>query len=144
MARILSIDYGTKRTGIAVTDTLQIIATGLTTIHTQTLFDFIDDYLKKEAVECIVIGNPKKLDNTPSDTAQHVVGFTRKLKEKYPQLKIEMLDERFTSGMAQQAMIAAGSTKKQRQNKETIDMLSAVLLLQNYLEKKNTIFRYFF
>lgn len=136
MARILSIDYGTKRTGIAVTDTLQIIATGLTTIHTQTLFDFIDDYLKKEAVECIVIGNPKKLDNTPSDTAQHVVGFTRKLKEKYPQLKIEMLDERFTSGMAQQAMIAAGSTKKQRQNKETIDMLSAVLLLQNYLEKK--------
>ncbi|HKC69836.1 MAG TPA: Holliday junction resolvase RuvX [Bacteroidia bacterium] len=136
MARILSIDYGTKRTGIAVTDVLQIIATGLTTIHTQTLFDFIDNYLKKEQVECIVIGNPKRLDNTPSDTAQHVIGFTRKLKEKYPQLKIEMLDERFTSVMSQQAMIAAGSTKKQRQNKETVDMLSAVLLLQNYLEKK--------
>jgi len=136
LARILSIDYGTKRTGIAVTDVLQIIATGLTTIHTQTLFDFIDNYLKKEQVECIVIGNPKRLDNTPSDTAQHVIGFTRKLKEKYPQLKIEMLDERFTSVMSQQAMIAAGSTKKQRQNKETVDMLSAVLLLQNYLEKK--------
>lgn len=136
MARILSIDYGTKRTGIAVTDTLQIIATGLTTIHTQTLFTFLEDYFKKEQVECVVIGNPKRLDNTPSDSAQHVVGFTRKLKEKYPQLKIEMLDERFTSVMSQQAMIAAGTTKKQRQNKETIDMLSAVLLLQNYLEKK--------
>ena len=136
MARILSIDYGTKRTGIAVTDNLQIIATGLTTIHTQTLFDFLDDYSKKEQVECIVIGNPKQLDNTPSQSAQHVVGFTRKLKEKYPALKIELLDERFTSKMSQQAMIAAGSTKKQRQNKETIDMLSAVLLLQTYLEKK--------
>ena len=88
----------------------------------------------------MVIGNPKQLDNTPSDSAQHVVGFTRKLKEKYPALKIEMLDERFTSGMAQKAMIAAGSTKKQRQNKETIDMLSAVLLLQNYLEKKKFSF----
>ncbi|MFI5141448.1 MAG: Holliday junction resolvase RuvX, partial [Bacteroidia bacterium] len=128
MARILSIDYGTKRTGIAVTDTLQIIATGLTTIHTQTLFTFLEDYFKKEPVECVVIGNPKRLDNTPSDSAQHVVGFTRKLKEKYPQLKVEMLDERFTSVMSQQAMIAAGTSKKQRQNKETIDMLSAVLL----------------
>ena len=92
--------------------------------------------MKKETVECIVIGNPKKLDNSPSESAQHVIGFTRKLMEKYPKLKIEMLDERFTSGMAQRAMIAAGSTKKQRQQKETIDMLSAVLLLQNYLEKK--------
>jgi putative Holliday junction resolvase len=136
LARILSIDYGTKRTGIAVTDTLQIIATGLTTIHTQTLFTFLENYFKKEPVECVVIGNPKRLDNTPSDSAQHIVGFTRKLKEKYPQLKVEMLDERFTSVMSQQAMIAAGTTKKQRQNKETIDMLSAVLLLQNYLEKK--------
>ncbi len=140
MSRILAIDYGTKRTGIAVTDILQIIATGLTTIHTQTLFEFLDTYFKKEPVECVVIGNPKQLDNTPSDSAQHVVGFTRKLKEKYPALKIEMLDERFTSGMAQKAMIAAGSTKKQRQNKETIDMLSAVLLLQNYLEKKKFTF----
>jgi putative Holliday junction resolvase len=136
MSLNLAIDYGTKRTGIAVTDTLQIIATGLTTIHTQTLFDFIDNYLKKEKVECIVIGNPKKLDNSPSDAAQHVVGFTRKLKEKHPALKIEMLDERFTSVMANDAMIAAGSTKKQRRDKGTVDMISAVLLLQNYLEKK--------
>ena len=140
MARILAIDYGTKRTGIAVTDTLQIIATGLTTIHTQTLFTFLEEYLKKELVECVVIGNPKKLDNTPSENAQHVVGFTRKLKEKYPALKIEMLDERFTSGMAQEAMIAAGTTKTQRRDKGTIDMISAVLLLQNYLEKKKFSF----
>jgi putative Holliday junction resolvase len=126
LARILSIDYGTKRTGIAVTDTLQIIATGLTTIHTQTLFTFLEEYFKQEPVECVVIGNPKRLDNTPSDSAQHVVGFTRKLKEKYPQLKIEMLDERFTSVMSQQAMIAAGTTKKQRQNKETKDIFLSV------------------
>ena len=140
MARILSIDYGTKRTGIAVTDALQIIATGLTTVHTKDLFTFIEEYLKKENVEAIVVGNPKKLDNTPSESAQHVVGFVRKLKEKYPNLKIESLDERFTSSMSQQAMIEAGSTKKQRQNKETIDMISAVLLLQNYLEKKKFTF----
>ena len=136
MARILSIDYGTKRTGIAVTDALQIIATGLTTIHTKDIFTFLEDYFKKEQVECVVVGNPKKLDNTPSENAQHVVGFVRKLKEKYPKLKIESLDERFTSSLSQQAMIAAGSSKKQRQNKETIDMISAVLLLQDYLEKK--------
>ena len=136
MPRILSIDYGTKRTGIAVTDALQIIATGLCTVHTKDIFIFLDDYFKKEKVECIIIGNPKKLDNTPSENAQHVVGFTRNLKKKYPDLKIESLDERFTSTMSHQALIAAGSTKKQRQNKETVDMISAVLLLQNYLEKK--------
>ncbi|MBS1646490.1 MAG: Holliday junction resolvase RuvX [Bacteroidetes bacterium] len=136
MARIMSIDYGTKRTGIAVSDVLQIIATGLTTVPTQDIFEFIEDYLQKEPVSCIVVGNPKKLDNTPSQNAQHVVGFVRKLQKKYPSLSIETLDERFTSVMSQQAMIAAGSTKKQRQNKETVDMISAVLLLQNFMDKK--------
>ena len=136
MARILAIDYGTKRSGIAVTDTLQIIATGLTTVPTHTLFIFLDDYFKKESVECLLVGNPKKLDNTPSETAQHVVGFVRKMREKYPDLKIELLDERFTSVMAKQTMIDAGSTRKQRQNKSTIDLISATLLLQNYLETK--------
>jgi putative holliday junction resolvase len=136
MARILAIDYGTKRSGIAVTDTLQIIATGLTTVPTHTLFTFLDEYFKKEPVECLLVGNPKKLDNTPSETAQHVVGFVRKMKEKYPDLKIELLDERFTSVMAKQTMIDAGSTRKQRQNKSTIDLISATLLLQNYLETK--------
>jgi len=134
MPRILAIDYGTKRCGIAVTDTLQIIATGLETIPTHTLFTFLETYFSKEEVVCLLVGNPKKLDNTPSETAQHVVGFVRKMKEKYPKLKIELADERFTSVMAKQAMIDAGSTKAQRKVKGNIDKISAVLLLQNYLE----------
>lgn len=136
MPRLMAIDYGTKRSGIAVTDPLQIIATGLCTEATHTLFSFLDAYFKKEKVEAIVLGKPKKLDNTPSETYQHVLGFSRKLKEKYPHLKIEMLDERFTTVMAQQAMIAAGSSKSQRREKGNIDMVSAVILLQNYMEVK--------
>lgn len=134
MPRILAIDYGTKRCGIAVTDKLQIIATALETVPTHTLFTFLETYFKKEEVNCLLVGNPKKLDNTPSETAQHVTGFVRKMREKYPTLKIELLDERFTSVMAQQAMIAAGSTRSQRKDKGNIDKISAVLLLQNYLE----------
>lgn len=136
MPRILAIDYGTKRCGIAVTDNLQIIATALETIPTHTLFSFLEKYFAKENVECLIVGNPKKLDNTPSETAQHVVGFVRKMKEKYPGLKIELLDERFTSVMAKQTMIDSGISKKQRQNKASVDLISAVLLLQNYLETK--------
>jgi putative Holliday junction resolvase len=136
MPRILAIDYGTKRCGIAVTDNLQIIATGLETVPTHTLFTFLEQYFAKEQVICLLVGDPKKLDNTPSETAQHVVGFVRKMREKYPNLQIELLDERFTSVMAKQTMIDAGTTKKQRQNKSTIDLISAVLLLQNYLETK--------
>jgi putative Holliday junction resolvase len=136
MPRILAIDYGLKRCGIAVTDNLQIIATALETVPTHTLFTFLETYFKKEEVVCLLVGNPKKLDNTPSETAQHVVGFTRKMREKYPNLKIELLDERFTTVMAKQAMIDAGSTKTQRKNKENLDKISAVLLLQNYLETK--------
>ncbi len=134
MPRILAIDYGTKRCGIAVTDNLQIIATGLETVPTHTLFSFLEAYFSKEEVVCLLVGDPKKLDNTPSETAQHVVGFVRKMKEKYPKLKIELLDERFTSVMAKQAMIDAGSTKTQRKVKGNIDKISAILLLQNYLE----------
>lgn len=136
MPRILAIDYGTKRCGIAVTDPLQIIATGLTTVHAAELMDFITQYIEKEEVSEILVGNPKKLDNTPSENAQHVVGFVRKLAKTHPKMKIEMLDERFTSSMALDAMISAGSTKKQRQNKETIDKISATILLQNYLDSK--------
>jgi putative Holliday junction resolvase len=136
MPRILAIDYGTKRCGIAVTDSLQIIATGLTTVATGELFNFIKEYTDKEEVIIILVGNPKKLDNTPSENAQHVVGFVRKLAKTYPAIKIELLDERFTSSMAFQTMIDGGTTKKQRQNKETIDKISATILLQNYLEIK--------
>src|SRR5258708_21663531 len=99
MPRILSIDYGTKRCGIAVTDNQQIIATALTTVATYKLLTFLEDYFKKEEVICILIGNPKKLDNTPSESAQHVKGFVRTLKKKFPLLKVESLDERFTSSM---------------------------------------------
>lgn len=136
MPRILAIDYGTKRTGIAVTDRLQLIATGLTTVATGELFEFIAKYIETEEVSEIVIGNPKRMDNTPSETAQHVVGFSRRLAKAYPGMRIELLDERFTSVMALDAMISAGSTKKQRQNKETIDKISATILLQNYLDAK--------
>ncbi|MGZ4103499.1 MAG: Holliday junction resolvase RuvX [Bacteroidia bacterium] len=136
MPRILAIDYGTKRCGIAVTDNLQIIATALETIPTHTIFSFLENYFSKEKVVCLLVGNPKKLDNTPSETAQHVVGFVRKMKEKYPELKIELLDERFTSVMAKQTMLDSGISKKQRQNKASVDLISAVLLLQNYLETK--------
>ena len=136
MPRILAIDYGTKRSGIAVTDNLQIIATGLTTVATGELFDFISQYTEKEHIECILVGMPKQLDNTPSENAQHVVGFIRKLARAYPNMKIDQIDERFTSGMALRTMIDAGTSKKQRKNKATIDMISATILLQNYLETK--------
>jgi len=136
MPRILAIDYGTKRCGIAVTDNLQLIASGLTTVHSADLLNFISQYIEKEEVEAIVVGNPKQLDNTPSENAQHVTGFVRKLAKTYPKMKIDLLDERFTSSMALDAMISAGSTKKQRQNKGTIDMVSATILLQNYLDAK--------
>ena len=136
MPRILAIDYGTKRSGIAVTDNLQIIATGLTTIATGELFNFISQYIGKEQVECVLVGMPKQLDNTPSENAQHVVGFIRKLAKAYPNMKIDQIDERFTSGMALRTMIDAGTSKKQRKNKATIDMISATILLQIYLETK--------
>jgi len=136
MPRILAIDYGTKRCGIAVTDTLQIIATGLTTVATGELLVFLKEYTEKEQVSEILVGYPKKLDNTPSSNAQHVTGFVRKLEREQPQMKVVLLDERFTSAMALEAMISAGSTKKQRKNKETIDKISATILLQNYLDSK--------
>jgi putative Holliday junction resolvase len=98
--------------------------------------NFIIQYVDKEPVEMILVGNPKKLDNTPSENAQHVVGFVRQMAKKLPDMRVELLDERFTSAMALQAMIAGGSTKKQRQDKATIDKISATILLQNYLESK--------
>jgi putative holliday junction resolvase len=130
----MAIDYGTKRVGIAVTDPLKIIANGLTTVHSKDIMSFLDDYFKKESVECVVVGDPKTLMNEASSSAQHVTGFVRKLKEKYPSLKIERIDERFTSQIAQQAMLMGGLKKKDRQNKETVDMVSATLILQTYMQ----------
>ncbi len=136
MDRIVAIDYGTKRTGIAVTDTAQIIASGLTTINTQQIFTFLNEYLTKEKVECIVVGDPKNLDNTPAQSAANTYDFIKKLKNTFPHLPVYKIDERFTSKMAFRAMIDGGLKKKDRQNKATIDMVSAAIILQSFMEMK--------
>ena len=137
MPRILAIDYGSKRVGIAVTDPLKMIASGLTTVHSKDVIAFLEDYLKKEAVECIVVGEPKTLMNQASDSARFIDPFVKHLRKKFPDMKIERYDERFTSVMAQQAMLMGGLKKKDRQNKETVDMVSATILLQNYMHSVN-------
>ena len=134
MPRIIAIDYGSKRVGLAVTDPLQILANGLTTVHSKDVIKFLEDYLKKEDVECIVVGEPKTLRNEPSDSARFIEPFVKHLRNKFPKMKIERYDERFTSAMAHQAMLLGGLKKKARQNKETVDMVSATIILQNYLE----------
>lgn len=134
MGRILAIDYGTKRTGIAVSDSLQIIANGLTTVRTHTLFDFLKNYIEKEDVECIVIGLPKTLKNEYSESMTHIRPFEKKLRTIYPQMKIEFYDERFTSALAHKAMLDGGLKKKDRQNKALVDEISATILLQDYME----------
>ncbi|MEO6882895.1 MAG: Holliday junction resolvase RuvX [Bacteroidia bacterium] len=136
MARIVAIDYGTKRVGIAVTDEFQLIATALTTVHATEILDFLNQYLKTEKVECIVVGEPKQMDNTPSQSAQAVELFIKQLKKKFPEMPIERMDERFTSKMALKTMIDGGSSKKDRRNKETIDKISATIILQSYMELK--------
>ena len=135
MARILSIDYGTKRTGLAVTDPLQIIASGLDSISTQVLFEYIEDYLEKEDVETIVVGEPMHLDGNPAQIAHIVVGFVRKLKKLYPHLNIVTHDERYTSEDAKKIILMSGAKKKKRQDKGLVDKISAVLILQDYMEE---------
>lgn len=137
MGRILAIDYGQKRVGLAVTDTLKIIATNLTTVHSSEIFDFLKSYFQKEEVELIVVGLAKKLDNTESSSMQFIKPFTEKLKTTFPLIPVDMYDERFTSKMAFQAMIDGGLGKKDRKNKALIDSVSATILLQNYLEYLN-------
>jgi putative holliday junction resolvase len=134
MGRILAIDYGSKRVGLAVTDPLQIIASGLTTVHSKDVIAFLESYMKQEQVECIVVGEPKTLMNEASDSARFIDPFVKHLRKKFPAIKIERYDERFTSTMAHQAMLMGGLKKKDRQNKETVDMVSATILLQNYME----------
>ena len=134
MARILSIDYGKKRTGLAVTDPLQIIAGGLATVPTSHLFDFIASYLAKEEVGEVVVGEPKQPNGLPSENMQRVMAFVRRLKKAYPDLPVTLYDERFTSVMAHQAMIDGGLRKKARQDKALVDEISATIILQSYLE----------
>lgn len=136
MGRILSIDYGKKRTGIAVTDTLKLIANGLCTVETSTLLDFLADYMKKEDVERIVVGLPKQTNGEPSENMKRIEPFVNRLKKLYPNLPIEYFDERFTSVLAHQAMLDGGLKKKQRQDKGLVDEISATIILQGYMESK--------
>ena len=136
MARVLAIDYGTKRVGIAVTDPLQLIANSLTTIHSKDLISFLKTYLKTEEVECILIGEPKTNNNEPSQSEKYIEIFINTLKKEIPTIAIKRVDERFTSKIAFQTMIDGGLKKKERQNKELVDAISATIILQTYLESK--------
>lgn len=135
--RIMAFDYGTKRVGIAVTDPLQLIATALDTIHAKDVLAYIKNYLEREAVTAFVVGMPRQVDGTESESAQHVRGFIRTLRRTFPTIPIETIDERFTSKMASASISQSGMTKKKRQDKSLIDRVSAVLILQSYLERRD-------
>ena len=137
MARILAIDYGKKRTGIAVTDELQIIASGLTTVPTKELFPFLKEYTNNEKVELFLVGEPKQMNNSASESEALIVPFIDELIKMFPSIPIKRIDERFTSKMAFQTMIDSGLKKKQRQNKALIDEISATLILQSYLASQS-------
>ena len=134
--RVMAFDYGTKRIGIAVTDPMQIIATGLDTIHPNAIVEYLKKYMQTEQVERFIVGEPKQMDNTPSQSAMHVKGFVNLLKRTFPDIPIEMLDERFTSKMASATIAQSGMGKKARQNKELVDNISAIILLQSWREKR--------
>ncbi|MCL2027179.1 MAG: Holliday junction resolvase RuvX [Bacteroidales bacterium] len=134
MGRIFAIDYGQKRVGIAVTDELKLIANGLTTVPSAEIFDFLKTYLSKENVELFLVGEPKQMDGTPSESSRFVEPFVKKLAQTFPSIPIKRVDERFTSKMAFQSMIDMGLKKKDRQNKATVDKISATIMLQSYLE----------
>jgi len=136
MSRILAMDYGEKRIGIAVTDEMQIIASGLTTVPTKEIFEFLEKYLKEEKVELFLIGEPKQMNNTASESEKFITPFINKLKARFSQTPIKRVDERFTSKMAFQTMIDSGLKKKQRQNKALVDEISATIILQSYLYNK--------
>ena len=134
MGRILALDYGQKRVGIAVTDESRIIANGLTTVHVKDLMAFLKEYIGKENVDCIVVGEPRDMKNRASDAARFIEPFVKHLKKQFPDIVVDRMDERFTSKMAFQTMIDAGLKKKSRRNKELVDTISATLILQSYME----------
>jgi putative holliday junction resolvase len=134
MARVLAIDYGMKRTGLAVTDPQRIIATALETVPTEKLLDYLKTYFLKEVVDQLVVGMPKRLNNQDTDMTQPVRNLVKKLEEKFPNKPVALIDERFTSSMALQAMIDGGMKKKDRRVKGNVDMISATIILQSYLE----------
>ena len=136
MAQILALDFGIKRVGVAVTDDLQIIASGLTTIPTKEIFNFLENYLRSEKVELFLIGEPRQMNYSASEVEKYIRPFIKKLKLKFPEIPVQRIDERFTSKMAFQTMIDSGLKKKQRQNKALIDEISATIILQSYLYNK--------
>ena len=136
MGRILAIDYGLKRVGIAVTDPMKIIANSLTTVETSTILSFLTDYFSKENVERIVVGLPKQMNNQPSESMKYIEIFVNQFKVRFPDIPVEYMDERFTSKIAVRAMVQGGVKKKDRQNKALIDSVSATIILQSYLEFK--------
>ena len=136
MARILALDYGTKRTGVAITDELQLIASGLTTVETGKLLPFLKEYFTNESVDLVIVGEPKQKDGSHSNVEEHILKFITKFGQVFPEMNLERMDERFTSKMAFQTMIDSGLKKKQRQNKALVDEISATIILQDYLNKK--------
>ena len=141
MGRILAIAYGRKRVGIAVTDPLKMIANKLTTVSAHEVFDFLSNYFSKENVELVVVGYPKTVRDEPSESIRYINPFLKQFQKKFPEIKLELVDERFTSKIAFQTMIDAGLKKKDRQNKALIDAVSATIILQFYLEQQRNIYR---
>ncbi len=141
MPRILSIDYGTKRVGIAVTDELQIIASGLTTVHSSELIPFLKDYTQKEEVETIVVGEPKDLKNQKTDSSYEIEKLVKHLKRTFKGIKIVTIDERFTSKLATMAIFDSGLKKKDRRKKELVDEVSATIILQSYMQQQSNYLR---
>lgn len=136
MSRILAIDYGKKRTGVAVTDVLQLIANGLTTVPTPELMDFLLEYVAREPVERILVGHPKQMNNEDSENMRRIVPFVGQLRKRLPDIPVELVDERFTSVLAHRAMLDGGLKKKDRQDKALVDQISATIILQTYLETR--------
>lgn len=132
----MAFDYGTRRLGMAVTDPLQIIATGLGTVHPKDAVAYLKKYLRAEQVELFIVGEPLQMDGTPSQSAQHVKGFISTLKKNFPHIPVETLDERFTSKMASAVIAQSGLKKSERQDKKRVDVISATIILQSYLEKR--------
>lgn len=136
MTRLLALDYGTKRVGIAVTDELQMIPSGLCTVRTNDCMDFLIEYLSKETVSTIVMGLPKNLRNQNTDATPYAKGFAKQIRKQFPKMRVELIDERFTSKIAFQSMIDSGLKKKARQDKAIVDEVSATLILQSYMEQQ--------
>jgi putative holliday junction resolvase len=137
MGRIIALDYGQKRIGIAVTDELQLIANGLTTVNANEIMPYLKKYIASETVSCIVVGKPMQMNNTESESEKFITPFLKSLSKQFPDIPVVRIDERFTSKMAFQTMIDSGISKKSRQNKKLIDTISATIILQTYMETTN-------